>query len=295
MTIELHKDALRGTAVNHAERPHAVRYHHPIGTPVGLVISCPHSGQFYPPEMCSASRLDRLTLRRTEDAFVDELFDHAPRLGADLLVSEFARAFVDVNRGPDELDPRLIKDVTGIKEGETSQRVQAGLGVIPRTLGDDLEIYETKLEYQSAMDRIAEVHVPWHQAIERCLVRHLENKGRVLLLDCHSMPSHGSGDIGSDIILGDRFGSSCSGLVSAEAVRLLREQGLSVSRNDPYPGGYTTQQYGKPMSGCHALQIEINRSLYMVEGAMTRRPRFDHIKNAMSELVKGLAAILPSL
>jgi N-formylglutamate amidohydrolase len=276
-------------------RPNPVRYAGPAVLPTGLIVSCPHSGQFYPPEMVRSTQLDRLTLRRTEDAFVDDLFADAPEVGADLFVSEFARAFVDVNRSPDELDPRLIFGVRTGFLSELSPRVQAGLGVIPRTLGDDIDIYSQKISYQEAMARIDEVHAPWHQALEACVASRSAQLGSVLLLDCHSMPNGSAGETNADIILGDRYGASCSPAVTAEASRILRDEGFTLVRNDPYPGGYTTTQYGRPTTGRHALQIEINRSLYMVEGAMTRRGEFVTIRQKMKRLLSGLSGLLATL
>jgi N-formylglutamate amidohydrolase len=274
-----------------AERPQVVRCDMPALAKGGVVVSCPHSGRFYPPELIAASQLDRFSLRRSEDAFVDVLFQDAPTRGAVLLVNEFARAFVDVNRGTDQLDPKVIRDVVTTNSDTKSERVKAGLGVIPRTVGDGIEIYDQPMTYAEAQSRLNEVHCPWHDAIESALFHARQRNGAAILLDCHSMPSNAAGDPLCDVILGDRFGASCAPIIMNEAVAYLRSQGLRVLRNDPYAGGYTTIRHGRPMQHHHVLQIEINRSIYMVEGAMTCRPAFQNIATVMTGMVDILVGL----
>lgn len=277
------------------ERPVPYGFIPAVGKPSGMIVACPHSGRFYPPEMLSLSHLDALSLRRSEDAFVDMLFEHAPNFGADLFVSQFARAFVDLNRDAEELDPELIADLLPVYRATMSSRVQVGLGVIPRTVGDDIAIYQSRLDHQSAQNRLDEVYRPWHGALSTQLNGYRQRLGRAFILDCHSMPDSASGNGHADVILGDRFGTSCSPAVTERAAQILRDCGLKLQRNDPYSGGYTTSRYGKPETGVHALQIEINRSLYMIEGAMTRRPEFDAIANIMTKLVVGLSTLCATL
>lgn len=276
-------------------RPASVRNVRPEVMNGGLIVACPHSGRFYPPELVASSVLDPIALRRSEDAFVDLLFQDTPAQGALLLVNEFARAFVDVNRDPAELDPNLILDIANVDSQTISDRVKAGLGVIPRTVGDGLSIYNRSLSLHDAQVRLAEVHLPWHDAIERSLIEVKDINGSVILLDCHSMPNHAAGDIKSDIVLGDRFGVSCAPVIMAHVAGFLKDQGLKVARNNPYAGGYTTRRYGQPSQNQNALQIEINRSLYMVEGALTLRPEFRHVRGIMSDLVHVLVGISKNL
>lgn len=277
------------------ERPCAVRWEKPSLAKGGVVVTCPHSGRFYPPELLAVSKLDRFALRRSEDAFVDLLFQDAPAQGAVLLISEFARAFVDVNRAPDELDPKLISELPIGSMSGPSERVKAGLGVIPRSVGDGLSIYDGPISYREAQERVNEVHSPWHTAIETALQQARASNGAAVLLDCHSMPSHAAGDPACDIILGDRFGASCSPSVMNGAILYLRGAGLRVMRNDPYAGGYTTSRHGQPLTHDHVLQIEINRSIYMVEGAMTLRPSFGEMALVMAGLVEVLVRVSQSL
>ncbi len=274
-----------------AVRPNTIASHRPSRARGGLIVTCPHSGRYYPPELLAASKLDYFSLRRSEDAFVDLLFQDAPNHGATLLTNEFARAFVDVNRSADELDPRLISGLSDTSSFSTSERVKAGLGVIPRTVGDSICIYTTTISNDEALARLAEVHTPWHRAIEVTLEQCCETNGAAIVLDCHSMPSEAAGSTNCDIVLGDRFGASCAPLLTTEALAYLRKAGLRVARNSPFAGGYTTRRHGQVLRGHHALQIEVNRSLYMVEGAMTLRPSFSEIREIMSGLVARLVEV----
>jgi N-formylglutamate amidohydrolase len=253
------------------------------------IVTCPHSGRFYPPELLAATRLDAFGLRRSEDAFVDLMFEDAPNVGAELFCCEFARAFVDLNRGLEELDPELV---TGLDPSFAySQRVKAGLGVIPRTVGEGVEIYHHMISARDAQDRLDEVYLPWHDAIESSIGLAKAKNGTVVLLDCHSMPASASGNTPCDVVIGDRFGESCRPIFTNVAVQVLRSAGLSVSRNNPFAGGFMTKRYGKPQTSVNALQIEINRSIYMVEGSFKLRPEFTQIKNIMTQLVTALTEV----
>ena len=267
-------------------RPPAFRLLRPLVGRSGVIVCCPHSGRFYPDDLLRNSKLDRLALRRSEDAFVDELMAASPKLGATLLLADFARAYVDLNRGPEELDPDLIYDLPSEDRRVPSPRVLAGLGVIPRTVGDGVEIYASRLSFAAAQARLKEVYEPWHSAIEGLIGAEKQAVGHSVVLDCHSMPASASGLPENDIVLGDRFGASCAPIYMAEAFGFLRSKGLRVARNNPYAGGSATERYGRPAQNQHGLQSEINRSLYMVEGAMSKRSSFVHV----AEIVSGLVA-----
>lgn len=272
-------------------RPGAVKTLSPVLSQGGLIVACPHSGRFYPPELLAASVLDQFALRRSEDAFVDTLFADAPTHGATLLVNQFARAFVDVNRSPSEMDPKLIGEIVAGKSGIVSERVKAGLGVIPRTVGDNILIYRRGLTLSEANSRLEEVHFPWHGALETSMALNISRNGASILIDCHSMPSAASGEPSCDIVLGDRFGSSCAPVITNETLAFLKSHGLNVSRNNPYAGGYSTIRHGQPHLHYHALQIEVNRGLYMVEGALKLKPAAQHIRQIMSGLVSHLIVV----
>jgi N-formylglutamate amidohydrolase len=274
-----------------SQRPSAVFVRPRVRGDSAVVVACPHSGRFYPDELRQASCLDAFTLRRSEDAFVDELFASAPEHGGDLLINRYARAFVDVNRCARELDSALIKDLSVEHCNKPTERVKAGLGVIPRTVGDGIRIYANQIDMDAVDARLAEVYFPWHEAVDTYLRAKQLRLGVSILLDCHSMPAVASGDPSVDIVLGDRFGASCAPLIMNEAMGCLRASGLKIGRNDPYAGGYSTIRHASVGTGRHALQIEINRSLYMVEGALTKRPCFDDIAAAMAKLLGVLSDV----
>lgn len=263
----------------------------PAGPPRSwVVVSSPHSGRHYPPQILTATRLDPLALRRTEDAFVDQLLADAPGLGAPLVTTDFARAYLDVNRSRDEIDPLLFAGVDPALPGSRSLRVAAGLGVIPRSVGDGEAIYPGRLPLAEAGRRLAEVYDPYHAALAGELAAARQVHGASLLLDCHSMPRAAIGPNGPDVVLGDRFGAACAPHLTAIATDILRDAGLVVARNAPYAGGHVTGFHGRPAQASHALQVELCRSLYMVEGALTLRPGFHALRAVMARLVAALAA-----
>ena len=269
----------------------------PARQTVPLVLSSPHSGRDYPARFAAAARLDPLALRRSEDSFVDELFAAAPACGAPLLRARFPRAFVDVNREPYELDPAMFEDTLPSYVNTRSAQVRAGLGTIARVVAGGAEIYRGKLRFAEARARIREYHRPYHAALADLIDATRRRFGFAVLLDCHSMPSIGCStdrDTGAprvDVVLGDRFGNSCPPRVTAAAERTLAALGYAVQRNVPYAGGYTTQRYGRPRDGVYALQIEINRALYMDEASLERGPGLAAVAADMTAVIEALARL----
>lgn len=257
-----------------------------------LIFASPHSGRVYPDEMMAASGLNAAEIRRSEDAFVDELIEGAVEFGATVLVNRFARAFVDVNREPYELDPTMFEDELPAFAVARSARVAAGLGAIARIVADGQEIYNRKLTFAEARGRIEAVHTPYHAALSRLIAEAKATFGVALVIDCHSMPSaagrYGPGK-GADFVLGDRFGQACGGSVVDVVERTLRGQGYKVVRNNPYAGGFTTEHYGRPANGVHALQIEIDRSLYLDEASLSAHEGFGGLKVDLSAVFRALA------
>lgn len=284
------RDRARGDdgAVGVIEPPESV-------APRPLVLSSPHSGSVYPHSFLRQSRLDPVSLRRSEDCFVDRLFSAAPGHGATLVKALFPRAYVDPNREPYELDPAMFADSLPSFANTRSLRVLGGLGTIARVVADGAEIYREKLPFAEAEARILACYRPYHAALSEALGRAEQRHGAVVLLDCHSMPSTaapGERDGGRgrpDIVLGDRFGMSCTPLVIETAEQLLRGLGYRVGRNDPYAGGYITHYYGRPRRGRHALQIEINRALYMDEQRLEPHTGFARVQAHLDHLVASLA------
>ncbi len=266
-----------------------------------LVFSSPHSGSFYPPGFIAASRLDPVMLRRSEDAFVDELFAGAPEAGAPLLKARFPRAFIDPNREPYELDPGMFADALPTWVNRASPRVGAGLGTIARVVANGAEIYRGKLAFAEAEARIEALYRPYHNALAALLDATVERFGRVLLIDCHSMPAVGGpmdrdpGKPRVDFVLGDAHGVSCARPVMDWAEARLRSFGYTVSRNDPFAGGFITRHYGRPATGRHTLQIEINRRLYMEEDRIDRNANFATLARHLGTFVRAIAAEAASL
>ena len=262
-----------------------------------LVLSSPHSGRDYPSAFIAASRLDALSLRRSEDAFVDELFRGGPARGAPLLCALFPRAFVDPNREAYELDPEMFEDALPDYVNTESRRVTSGLGTIARIVSSGSAIYRGKLTFAEAERRINDLYRPYHGALEGLIRETLDRFGCAILLDCHSMPSVGGPmdrDPGAkrvDFVLGDRHGASCHPTVTASIIRLLSDRGYVVRVNEPYAGGFTTLHYGQPDRGVHGLQIEINRALYMDESAMERGPGLNTIAKDMAAVVDLLGTL----
>jgi len=254
-----------------------------------FLFASPHSGRDYPADLLNATRLDPLTLRRSEDCFVDELFGAAPAHGAPLLRALFPRAYCDVNRDPGELDPALFLEAPPVTAMSRSPRVHAGLGVIARVVRDGAEIYRRRLPLAEARRRLESLHTPYHAALTRLIETTKSRFGKAALIDCHSMPGQAAVG-GVDIILGDRYGASCAPELTAFATRTLSDLGFSVGRNNPYAGGYTAETYGAPARGIHVLQIEVNRAIYLDEQRLERLGAYAAIKARLDAFVARLAA-----
>lgn len=267
----------------------------PTGRRIPLVFASPHSGCRYPAGFLAQSALDPQTLRRSEDTFVDELFAAAPLHGAPLLRALFPRAYLDPNREPYELDPAMFDAPLPAFANVDSPRVSAGLGTVARVVANGAEIYRRKLSFDEVERRIETLYRPYHAALAGLLDETLVRFGHYLLVDCHSMPSIGgpndrdSGASRVDFVLGDCFGGSCAAVVTDTAETTLRCLGYRVVRNTPYAGGYTTRHYGAPAKGRHALQIEVNRRLYMDEKTHMKRSGFARLQEHLGLLVTALA------
>jgi N-formylglutamate deformylase len=273
-----------------AEPPLIVR--RPVRQTVPIVYASPHSGAFYPPEFIAAARLDPITLRRSEDSFVDELFADAPAHGAPLLAATFPRAFCDANREPWELDPMMFEGELPSWVNTTSPRVGAGLGTIARVVASGEAIYRAKLHFTEAERRIRLCWQPYHDMLSALITGTRAVFGACLLVDCHSMPAYGTGGrgTGTDFVLGDAHGTACAPRITRFVEQTLTSLGYAVRRNEPYSGGYVTRHYGRPREGVHALQIEIARSLYMDENRIERLPRFVAVQRDLMALMARLTS-----
>lgn len=261
--------------------------------PTALVFASPHSGRDYPDDMMAAAALDAQAIRRSEDAFVDDLIAASPELGAATIIARYARAYIDLNRDAFELDAAMFEDELPAFARARTARVAAGLGAIARVVSEGQEIYARKLTFSEARGRIEGAHRPYHAALERLIAEAHRAHGFAILIDWHSMPAAAAKgaarDRPSDFVLGDRFGSACSGALTQAVERELEAMGYRVSRNTPYAGGYTTEHYGRPARRTHALQIEINRALYLDEAALTPTAGFGQLKSDLERLTRTLA------
>lgn len=261
-----------------------------------IIFNSPHSGSTYPDEFLAASRIDLPTLRRSEDSFMDELIGHLSTRGFPTVRVNFPRSYVDVNREPYELDPRMFTGRLPSFANTRSMRVAGGLGTIPRVVGDGQEIYRERILVDDALARIETLYKPYHRALRRLINKVHQMFGTVVLVDCHSMPSVGvSRDEPRrpDVVIGDRYGTSCSPLLPDRVEETLGGLGYSIGRNKPYAGGFITEHYGNPASGLHAVQLELNRAIYMDERRRERGPRFAQVASDFGVLADVLATTIP--
>lgn len=263
-----------------------------------FVFCSPHSGRIYPAAFLAQSRLDPLSLRKSEDSFVDRLFDGVANLGAPLLAARFPRAFVDANREPFELDQALIVESLPDFANSQSARVVGGLGTIPRIVADGEDIYAHRIRISQAMARIDLLYKPFHAMLASLIENTRRRFGYAILIDCHSMPSTLTTQpeqARPDFVIGDRYGASCDGRL----VRCLRDAlgglGYDSQANRPYAGGFITEHYGRPARGVHAIQIEINRGLYLDENAIVPTTAFEQLRADLMDLATQMFEDMPRL
>lgn len=259
-----------------------------------VVFASPHSGREYPWSFVRRTILDERTLRSSEDAFVDKLFDSAPLHGAPLLTAIAPRAWIDVNRSAEELDPALIE---GVKRTAHNPRVASGLGVVPRVVANGRAIYRGKITRKEADARIEEFWKPWHLALNTLMDDSTSLFGEAILVDCHSMPHEAIETISSprgkrpEIVLGDRFGAAAGSDIVDKIEAALTSAGLRVARNAPFAGAFVTQNYGRPARNRHVVQVEIDRSLYMNEQMVRPNNNFPAFKALIDRVVADVTDI----
>ena len=261
-----------------------------------LVFCSPHSGRVYPRSLLASSRLDAHTLRKSEDCYVDELFAGVVAHGAPMISARFPRAFVDANREPYELDPELFVERPPAFANTQSVRVVGGLGTIPRIVADGEEIYAERIPLALGLERIELLYRPFHSMLTGMIEQTRRRFGMAVLIDCHSMPSTNSGQPNSQrphFVIGDRFGASCDQRLTRLVRDCLTGLGYDVQLNRPYAGGFITEHYGKPTARIHALQIEINRALYLDESSLERTTGMGPLMSAIDHLTARLIEALP--
>jgi N-formylglutamate amidohydrolase len=276
--------------------PAAFRIDRPRDLLTPVVVASPHSGRYYPAAFLAATMLDARSVRSSEDAFMDMLVAGAPGLGAPLIAAEYPRAWLDLNRSPEELDPGVVEGVMRVVQ---TPRISSGLGVIPRVVANGRAIYRGKISRAEAEARIAQVWHPYHAALDGLMSEAQRAFGEAVLLDFHSMPHEALDGVARpgrprpQVVLGDRFGASAA----TEVVDVLEDaflsEGLSVIRNAPFAGAFVTQQYGRPSRGRHAVQIEIDRALYMNERLLRPSGNFDAMKRIITSVIDRVIAARP--
>lgn len=273
----------------------------PIEQRVPFVFASPHSGSIYPPAFVRTSALDPLTLRRSEDIYVDQIFSIATDFGAPLVRALFPRAFLDPNREPYELDQSMFMDKLPPYVNSHSPMVASGLGTIAKIVSTGVNIYTCKLLFSEAKQRIDAFYFPYHSILAELVKTTQQRFGYCVLIDCHSMPSVPERDIieadsdllkQADIVLGDCFGLSCARPFMLAAEQALQACGYLVTRNRPYAGGYTTRRYGQPTRRLHALQIELNRKLYVDESTYQPLPGLVMLKQAITTMIAALVMVV---
>ena len=266
----------------------------PMVRNTSVVFASPHSGRNYPADFLKRSLLDEHQVRSSEDAYVNELFGAVPSMGAPLLSAKAPRAFLDLNRAPEELDPALIE---GVRRISHNARVASGLGVIPRVVSNGRSIYSGKISLAEAHGRLSNYWRPYHDMLQTLLDESQNSFGEAILIDCHSMPHEALENVGPpgsarpDIVLGDRFGAAASSDVVDQIEAAFTNAGFRVARNMPFAGAYIAQHYGRPSRRQHAVQVEIDRALYMNERTLQRHDQFESFKARIDGVVAELVEI----
>ena len=265
----------------------------PVTRTTSVVFASPHSGKADLALFGGQAVLDHQTIRSSEDAYVDRLFSKVIDYGAPFLVAQVPRAFVDLNRAADELDPALIE---GVRRNVHNPRVGSGLGVIPRVVAGGRSIYRGKLTLEEAHSRLQTFWYPYHDKLTALLDQSFRLFGESILIDCHSMPREAL-DAGRKsgerphVVIGDRFGAAASARLVDQIASAFEGQGLRVARNAPFAGAYSTVAYGRPVRSQHAVQVEIDRSLYMNEATLEMLPEFDELQSKLLGAASEIAAL----
>ncbi|MGA8380389.1 MAG: N-formylglutamate amidohydrolase [Stellaceae bacterium] len=260
----------------------------PEGAPVPVVFDSPHSGSHYPEDFRFSCALE--TLRRAEDAYVDELYAAAPAHGATLIGALFPRSYLDANRAVDDIDEALIDGVWH-SPLRPSHSTRAGLGLIRRVARPSLPIYERKLAAAEILARIERCHTPYHRVLDEACSRLHREFGAVWHVNCHSMPSKRSArDVGrpADFVLGDRDGTTCAEEFTDFVARVLRGRGYDVRINEIYKGVEIVRRHGRPAAQRHSLQIEVDRALYMDQKTLEKNQGFVQLQADITALIAAL-------
>jgi N-formylglutamate deformylase len=262
----------------------------PVGVAtIPLVLDSPHSGRYYPADF--GFSCDLAQLRKAEDTDVDDLYDFVPMLGATLVSAAFPRSYLDPNRRVEDIDTSLI-DGAWLRPVDHSPKTKSGIGLIWSVLADNSPIYSRKLSVIEVEQRIARCHAPYWAALGSAIDRAHAAHGRVMHINCHSMPTEASasswvkpGTKFPDVVLGDRDGSTCAPEFTSLLDDAFRAEGLSVAVNDPYKGVELVKQFGRPYENRHSIQVEVNRRLYMNEATRERTANYAKLKVVLERVM----------
>lgn len=256
-----------------------------------VLVAVPHAGRDYPDEILLNARVPQQVLERLEDRHADMLAARAAASGCATLVAHVARAWIDLNRGPSEIDPQMISDAPRAAFAQPSAKVRGGLGLVPRRLAEHGELWRKPWTRDSIAARVSSLHDPYHQALSQGLASLRARFGCALLIDLHSMPPlkpEGTGPV-ARMVVGDRYGRSADASLCDLAVRTLGRAGFEVALNHPYAGGYVLERHGRPARNIHALQIEVDRCLYLDDGLCGQGPGLGKVQDAVASLARTLA------
>lgn len=263
--------------------------------PSPVVISVPHAGRDYSASLLAQARVPPTTLRRLEDRYADLLVHPLIARGEAVIVARQPRALIDLNRDEREIDTTIVRDVPHGQPVIGSGKLRGGLGLLPRRLQGAGELWLHALEWQDVARRIGDVHRPYHAALATMMQRARAAHGHAILVDIHSMPP--LPDIGEHpvarVVLGDRFGRSAANRLVTLAADLCAGRGVPAAQNHPYPGNHILDRHGRPERNLHALQVEVDRSLYLDHALAAPGEGLAVVQALIADLVEALADELP--
>lgn len=256
-----------------------------------VLVAVPHAGRDYPDEILQNLRVAPHVLERLEDRHADMLLPDLAAIGCPTLVAHAARAWIDLNRAPSEVDPQMISDAPRAAFSQPSAKVRGGLGLVPRRLADHGELWRRPLPHAAVLARISGMHDPYHRTLAQTLGALHARFGCAVLIDLHSMPPVKPEDSRPppQIVIGDRFGRSAGARSCDLAVRVFADRGFDVALNHPYAGGYVLDRHGRPARNIHALQVEVDRSLYLDAELCNPGEGMSRVRAVLASLVQTLA------
>ncbi len=277
-------------------RETAFDLHGPVYPDRPVILSVPHAGRSYPDDVLAAARVRPAVLRRLEDRWVDLLACPLIARGYSVLIARAPRAMIDLNRHEREIDPGMIADIPREAVLQSSAKLRGGLGLFPRRMPGASDLWQRPMPWTEARHRIEQLHRPYHAAVARLMTAARQAHGHAILIDLHSMPPlppPAAGQAPPGIVLGDRFGRSASTRLIGLAADVVASHGIGVAQNHPYAGDHLIERHGRPEKGLHAIQVEIDRLLYLDAALDRPGPGVARMQAIVTDLVEALAVELP--